>query len=334
MDTTQANTGQGAPAEVTSRTFANRPHAAPRAFTLGQIIDAFMAGYAGHSRSIGSRLAWWLQTLGDRPAAEITHDDVADALAELSIARGRTYLGRDPQTGERRFKSRRHAALAPATVNRFHSDLGSLYRWAKRRRLLPRGFVSPSRGIERLPVDNARVRYLDQAERDRLLKVCRVAPWSRLYLLVLMAITSGARRGELLALRWHDLDLDRRTAYVKTSKNGEPRVLVLVASVMAEIQKFRSRRPDDYVFASDRRPGRPMRIERAFREACAAARIENFRFHDLRHTCASYLAQNGASLLEVADVLGHRQLAVVKRYAHLSIDSKAKLAERVFAEVV
>ena len=121
---------------------------------------------------------------------------------------------------------------------------------------------------------------------------------------------------------------------MKTSKNGEPRVLVLVASVMAEIQKFRSRRPDDYVFASDRRPGRPMRIERAFREACAAARIENFRFHDLRHTCASYLAQNGASLLEVADVLGHRQLAVVKRYAHLSIDSKAKLAERVFAEVV
>lgn len=145
-----------------------------------------------------------------------------------------------------------------------------------------------------------------------------------------MAITIGARRGELLALTWRDLDIERRQAYVRTSKNGEARMLVLVAPVLAEIERIRSRRPEDFVFASDLRPGRAMRTERAFREAVAAARIEDFRFHDLQHTAASYLAQAGASLLEIADTLGHKQLQMVRRYAHLSIASKTALADRVF----
>ena len=63
--------------------------------------------------------------------------------------------------------------------------------------------------------------------------------------------------------------------------------------------------------------------------ALSEAKIEDFRFHDLRHTRASYLAQNGASLLEIADVLGHRNLSVTRRYSHLTIDSKSKLVNRV-----
>ena len=211
--------------------------------------------------------------------------------------------------------------------------MGSVYKWARRARLLPRGFVSPTRGVERVPANNLRVRYLDAEERARLLAVCRVSPWSRLYVLVLMAITTGARRGELLALRWRDLDLARRTAAVPTSKNGEPRTLILTAPVITELERIRGRRPEDFVFPSERRPGRPMGIASAFRRALTLARIENFRFHDLRHTCASYLAQNGASLLEIADTLGHRQLAMVRRYAHLSTESRARLAERVFGSL-
>jgi integrase len=330
VDTQASSTGPGAPVETTSRDSTSTPQR--RAFTLAELIAAFMASYTGPDRGIGTRLAYWSATFGGRNAAEITPDDVADALAELALSRGRTFLGRD-EKGERRFKDRRHAARAPATVNRYLTSLGSVYRWARRRRLLPRGFVSPARGIDRAPVNNGRVRYLDAAERERLLAVCRVSAWSRLYLLVLMAITTGARSGDLLALRWRDLDLERRQAYVRTSKNGEPRILVLVAPVLAEIERIRSRRSDDPVFASDKRPGRAMRTERAFREAVAAARIEDFRFHDLRHTCASYLAQQGASLLEIADVLGHRQMQMVRRYAHLSVESKARLVERVFEDV-
>lgn len=332
METKIGKTGQGAPATVTSSTVAKSPTAASRAYTLAELIDAFMATYAQADRAIGGRLAFWHRTLGVRPAAAIVPDDIADAIVELAQSRGRTYLGRDKESGAPRFKSRSRP-LAETTANRYLTSLGSAYKWARRRRLLPRGFVSPTRGVERAPANNLRVRYLDQQERERLLAVCRVAPWSRLYLLVLMAITTGARRGELLALRWRDLDLERRMASVATSKNGEARTLVFVAPVLTEIERIRSRRPDDFVFASERRPGRPMRIERAFDNACALARIKDFRFHDLRHTCASYLAQHGASLLEIADTLGHRQLGMVRRYAHLSIASKATLADRVFGSV-
>lgn len=332
METKATSTGQGAPVTVTSSTTTNNPTATSRVHTLAELIDAFMATYAGADPSIGSRLTFWQRTLGARPAATVVADDVADALGELAQERGRTFLGRDKQTGAARFKERART-LSDTTSDRYLTSLGSVYKWARRRRLLPRALVSPTRGVERAPAKNVRVRYLDQAERERLLAVCRVAAWERLYLLVLMAITTGARRGELLALRWRDLELERRIASVLTTKNGEPRVLVLVAPVLAEIERIRSRRPDDFVFGSERRPGRPMRIERAFSNACALARIEAFRFHDLRHTCASYLAQNGASLLEIADTLGHRQLAMVRRYAHLSIESKARLSERVFGQL-
>ena len=330
MDTQTSNTGPGAPDEAPSRALTNRPQR--RVFTLAELIDAFMANYAGHDRGIGTPLSFWHAAFGARDAAEISADDVADTLAELAFSRRRTYPSRD-KAGVQRFKDRGHAARAPATVNRYLTSLGGVYRWARRRRLLPRGFVSPTRGIERAPVNNARVRYLDEAERARLLAVCPSGAWSRLYLLVLMAITTGARRGELLALTWRDLDLERRQASVRTSKDGEPRVLVLVAPLLAEIECIRSRRPEDFVFASDKRSGRAMGIERAFRDACAAARIEDFRFHDLRHTCASHLAQNGAALLEIAETLGHKQLAMVKRYAHLSVASKTALADRLFGNV-
>ena len=84
------------------------------------------------------------------------------------------------------------------------------------------------------------VRFLDQVERTRLLAACKAASWPRLYGLVLMAITTGARRGELQRLRWRDVGLDRREARVEEAKNGEAKVLPLTAAVAAELARFRA----------------------------------------------------------------------------------------------
>ena len=78
---------------------------------------------------------------------------------------------------------------------------------------------------------------------------------------------------------------------------------------------------------------RPYAIETAWRNALKNARVEGFKFHDLRHSCASYLAQAGSSLLEIADVLGHKSLAMTKRYAHLTVQSKAKLVRSVLGGI-
>ena len=149
---------------------------------------------------------------------------------------------------------------------------------------------------------------------------------------MLLAITTGARKGELTKLRWNDIDFDRRTAYVATTKNGQPKVLPLTDSVIRELQLFDSK-DSSLIFASKVKEDVPYCFTKPWKKALEDVDIKDFRFHDLRHSCASYLAQSGASLLEIADVLGHKQISVTKRYAHLCIEHKANLINRVLGGI-
>ena len=147
---------------------------------------------------------------------------------------------------------------------------------------------------------------------------------------MLAAITTGARKGELLGLRWGDIDLDRAVAHVGRSKNGDPKVLPLVPAVVAELRRFEGK-PAALVFPSPRRPDQPFAFEIRWHEACmpVSAKVKNATFHTLRHTCASILAQSGATLLEIADLFGHRQLQVTRSYSHLAVTHKAAMVNRV-----
>lgn len=133
-------------------------------------------------------------------------------------------------------------------------------------------------------------------------------------------------------MRWEDIDLARAEAIVHRSKNGDRKTLVLIPAVVEDLRRYPAR-AGQLVFASTRRPDVAFNFEAAWSKALASANIKAFRFHDLRHSCASALAQNGASLLEIADVLGHRQLSVTKRYSHLATDHKAQLINRVLGAV-
>jgi integrase len=147
-----------------------------------------------------------------------------------------------------------------------------------------------------------------------------------------MAITTGARRGELLSLSWNNIDIGKQTAYVQTSKNGEPKVLPLTNSVMEELNNFDSN-DSSLIFCSEIKPDKPYCFFKQWNRVREEAQLVDFRFHDLRHTTASYLAQNGATLLEIADVLGHKQIEVTKRYAHLCIEHKSSLINKVMGSI-
>lgn len=298
--------------------------------TLEQLVDAYKHAYAGRDRTRATMLATWCVILGERAAFEISDEDVFQALQRLREQPASVYGGRDIR-GRRIF--RKKGPRSASTVNRYHAGLMALYTWAIKQRIAPRGFENPARKIERTPEKNGVVRFLTDAEREQLLEACRESSWPRLYLLVLMAITTGARRGELLALTWGDVDLERAIAHVRTTKNDHPRALPLLPTILEELKRFVSERTEACVFPSRSRLSEPRHFESSWLAAVKRAEIRCFRFHDLRHTCASYLAQNGASLLEIADVMGHRQLAMVKRYAHLTTDSKAKLVQRVLGGI-
>ena len=323
----QAKT-QSAPAPGVVLDFPPAPNRAN--LTLREVADARMASYVGRDPSLPGAIALWTGLLGDRRLAEIDSDMIADELDRFASAPKTRFVGKNAdgspilkQLGRR----------APATVRRQRAVLSGLLSWAQRKRLTPRGWVNPVKEIPPEPLNNARTRFLAADERERLLRVARISAWPRLYLLILMALTTGARRGELLGLRYRDLDLDAGTAHVRQSKNGSQRVLPLTAEAVAEIKRHGKAAPEALLFESIRRPGKPMTITKLFNDAVCAARIVDFHFHDLRHSCASYLAMNGATLLEIADVLGHRTMDMVKRYAHLTTGHKAALVNRVLGHI-
>lgn len=298
--------------------------------TVSALIDLYMAQYTGRDGTRSARLDWWRTRIGALRLGDLSDDHLHVELEALARSPGRYFAGKD--VGGRPVYRARGKPLSGATINRYASALGAVLTWAIRRRIAPKGFTHPLQGIELQKESPGRTRFLSEDERERLLQACKASKWPRLYLVVLMALTSGARRGELLGLRWRDVDLAQRVAHVARSKNGDAKTLPLVAGVVDELRRFKAA-PDALVFPARLDPSRPMAIEDRWRQALRAAGIRAFRFHDLRHSCASMLAANGATLLEIGDLLGHRSVSMTKRYSHLTTGHRSALVERVMGGV-
>jgi len=300
--------------------------------TVAQLVNLYMAQYAGRDSSITQRLAWWAGQIGTLRLDELSDDHLHVAIEALALKPSRYYAGKDID-GQAIYKPKRERKpISGATINRYTSAIAAALTWAIRRRIAPKGFDHPVRRLGYRAESPEKTRFLDDDERRRLLDACKASKWSRLYLLVLLALTTGARKGELLGLRWQDVDTERRVVHVGRTKNGDPKVLPLVTSVIEQLEAFRGA-PGALVFPSRLQPTRPMAFEARWAQALREAHIRGFRFHDLRHSAASYLAQNGATLLEIADLLGHRQISMSRRYAHLAASHRSALVERVMGDL-
>lgn len=319
------------------RTLAARPEA----LTLRELIDRRMAIYAGRDKALGYRLEVWRTLLGDFTLERIDADVIHAARAELQALPALAFKGRDHE-GRHIFKPKAaERAKCPGTINRYMGALSAVLTWAIEQRIAPRTWhANPCRGIKRLPGEVERVRFLEPAELDRLLKACKTrekrrgARYPRLHALVLMALLTGARRGELMGLKWGDVDLAAGIARLGRTKNGDRRTLVLLPQVVQALQPFASPDAGRYVFGSPSTQYRgPASLDTAWRKALARAQIEDFRFHDLRHCCASYMVQAGIDLAVVADILGHRKLDMTKRYAHLKIETKARAMREALGSI-
>ena len=179
-----------------------------------------------------------------------------------------------------------------------------------------------------------RVRCLDNAERHRLLDACAQSPQRFLLPVVVLALATGARKQELLSLTWRDVDLPRERLVLLVTKTGEPRSVPLTGRARAALQTLAKVRHLHTTLVLPRRDGAaPIDIRHAWQQAVRQAGLTDFRFHDLRHCCASYLAMHGASLLDIAAVLGHKTLQMVQRYAHLTEAHTAQVVARMTAAI-
>ena len=172
--------------------------------------------------------------------------------------------------------------------------------------------VYPADRVKSVPVPAGRVRYLQPAELRILIEAC--PNW--LQPIVRLAVNTGMRRGEILKLRWLDFDETHNSLMLPPliTKNGESRIVYLNQAAKAVLMSLP--RTKVKIFP-DITPGQ---VTVTFRRACRRIELEDFRFHDLRHTAASWLRMSGEDIHTVASLLGHKDLRMAARYQHLSPD--------------
>jgi integrase len=248
-------------------------------------------------------LGFWRERIGNKLLSEVTTPLIAQLRDELKSEV--TVRGKLRSSG---------------TVNRYLAALSAVlstasneWQWIE---------LNPVRKVKKFTEPKGRVRFLSDDERESLLDACRNSDSRGLYLAVIIALSTGARRMEVWGLKWSDVDLKKGILYFKDTKNKETRSVPIEGVTLELLRDFsRVRRIDtERIFPSKTNPENPFDFRSPFLKALKEAQVDDFTWHDLRHSCASYLVMNGVQLRTVAEILGHKTFQMVMRYSHLSPD--------------
>jgi len=220
-----------------------------------------------------------------------------------------------------KYKMKRLKKVGPASVNRELACLKHMFtkaiEWGKVKE-------NPAQKAKLLKEPPGRLRYLKPDEIKALLNACA----SYIRPIVITALNTGMRKGELLNLKWSDIDLKNRKITVINSKNNESRVIPLNQTLYQELFNLQQKARGEYVFSD--KNGNPFGdIKKGFSAAVSRAGIKNFRFHDLRHTFGSHLVMQGIDLRTVQQIMGHKEIKMTMRYAHLSPEYVQKAVEKL-----
>ena len=227
----------------------------------------------------------------------------------------------DPQAVAKWLADKRAEGLAPATVEKMRVIFGRSFelgaRWG-----VPGSEKNPTKGVSRPPLNNARERYLSAEEAARLIEATKASKNRQLPAIVGLLLLTGMRVSELLSTRWEHVDLERRGLFVPTSKTGRSRHIPLAGAAVGIIAALPKRAGSVFLFPSPSDPRKHLTtIKHGWQTAREAARLPDLRIHDLRHSAASFMVNNGVDLFAVGKVLGHANVASTSRYAHLANDT-------------
>lgn len=272
--------------------------------TVGEMIDRFISQwlpkYPERQAKQTALLTWWKNRLGHLNLADLTAATIAEArddlLAETTV---------------------RKQSRSPSTVNRYLASLSKVLSVA----VNEYGWLddSPMRKVSKPKEAPSRDRYLSVEEIDRLLAACMESRNDKLYPLVVLSILTGMRFGEIINLKWEDIDFGLKTITLHKTKNGDRRIIPLATN--AEHVFIQSCQYVEgtvgYIFGSNRANNEKgvLSVRYAFEKALEQSGIKNFRWHDLRRTAGSYMAMSGATQGELMEILGHRNPTMTRIYA-------------------
>ncbi len=269
-----------------------------------------------------------------RSHALVTLDGSDTRLKKWTAAFGTTSAW---EVSSEQLEAAAHAMLEhgykPSAVNRDLSALGSAYRWAKAKRLSPRGFRSPTLGVARFEEAIRRVE-VTQAQIEALRVRSAAFQDRRFGVFVALLIDTGARKSEILERRWKDFDLDKGEIVCETTKTGMPRVLHFRDETAAQIKRVFPKRPTESLPFEGRVPGQPISFRKAWLTAVSEIGLPDLHMHDVRHAAAASLLRAGVTLGVAAQVLGHSPQVLARRYGHLETDALRKAQEQAWRGAV
>lgn len=265
-------------------------------------------------------LEWWKNRIGKYLLSKITPAILSEC-KELLI----TEESEKPKNGK--------TTRSGATANRYMASLSIVFtiacnewQWIDE---------NPMLKVRKFKETPQKDRFLTEEEINRLLQACLQFDLKgdnynkETYLFVLIALSTGARYSEIHNLKWQNVDFKNRQFHFLSTKNGENRGVPIIENVYKELQEFKKVRniKSDYLWTT-KAGNKLIDMRVRFYKVLELADIQNFRFHDLRHTVASHIAMNGGSLLDIAQVTGHKTMQMVKRYSHLTQNHTAQLLEK------
>jgi integrase len=284
----------------------------PCTIPFSRLADEYMRWWTGKDHDRARLVLWWEKRLGKYLLSDITPELIRETL-------------------------RPKKSQAPATYNKHLAVLSAILDYATLQQeddSILEQYIddNPCKHVRSLKVDNKIVRYLSDEEKPRLLKAAK-AIGGKFYLKVLMALTTGMRKGELDRLRWNDIDFDKGLALLADTKNGMPRHTPIPSVIMDELKKHREI-GNSLLFPSSADPNKPFDYRNQWANCLKTANIKNFRWHDMRHDTASTLARDGRTMKEIAEILGHKSLASTDRYTHLSTAHKSQVLNDTMTKAV
>lgn len=212
----------------------------------------------------------------------------------------------------------------PATVNRFLATISHMFTKAVEWDMVEEEILKRIRKVKMLPENNKRLRYLSKEECQALINSCD----PHLRPIVISALNTGCRKGEILSMEWEKhVDLRHGFITLDKTKNSDRREVPINDTLRATLQSTTRRLDVPFVFFDPATGSRYKDVKRSFQSALKKAGIKDFKFHDLRHTFASQLVMAGVDITTVKELLGHKDIKMTLRYAHLAPVHKVKAVD-------
>lgn len=291
--------------------------------TVGELLDRFIDEWipksAKYQQKQTAHLIWWKEQIGHLILADLNP-------AQIVACRDKLLNGITCRKSHR----------SGGTVNRYLAGFSKALSIAVKEW----GWIqeNPMSKVTKPSENKSRERFLNEDEIKRLLCACKNSCNPYLLTIVQLALATGMRHGEIITLKWKDIDFSAKMIVLQETKNGDRRVIPLtneVEEILKSSPTF-GNSPHELIFKAiyNRRGAVVAKIRYAFANALKEAGIESFVFHDLRRTAASYMAMMGATQSELMTILGHRSPNMTRIYARFSQGHIANIMERTQKQIL